>query len=84
MLLDAKTPKGALPGGMGLRFDWQMLAGRRLPFAWVLAGGLDPANVAEAIALTAAPLVDMSSGVERAPGVKDADLISAFCSAARS
>lgn len=84
VLLDAKTPKGALPGGMGLRFDWQMLAGRRLPFAWGLAGGLDPANVAEAIALTAAPLVDTSSGVERAPGVKNADLIAAFCSAARS
>lgn len=83
VLFDAKTPKGALPGGMGLAFDWALLAGWRNRAPWGLAGGLAPANVAEAVQRTGAPLVDTSSGVESAPGVKDADLIRAFCTAAR-
>lgn len=83
LLFDAKTPKGHLPGGMGLAFDWSLLAAYRGPLAWGLAGGLTPANVAEAIRLTGAPLVDTSSGVESAPGVKDVDKIAAFCKAAR-
>ena len=74
ILFDAKTPKGALPGGMGLAFDWSLLAGYRGALPWGLAGGLNPTNVAEAIARTGAPLVD-TSGVESAPGVKDTDKI---------
>lgn len=84
ILFDAKTPKGALPGGMGLRFDWSLIAGRRGPLPWGLAGGLSPDNVAEAVRLTGAPLVDTSSGVESAPGVKDTGKIAAFCTAART
>jgi phosphoribosylanthranilate isomerase len=84
VLFDAKTPKGTLPGGMGLSFDWTLLSGLRIALPWGLAGGLNPGNVAEAIRLTAAPLVDTSSGVESAPGAKDAGLIAAFCAAARS
>ena len=84
ILFDARTPKGAdRPGGMGLRFDWSLLASHRGPLPWGLAGGLAPANVAEAVRLTGAPLVDTSSGVESAPGVKDAALIVSFCKAAR-
>jgi len=83
VLYDAKTPAGALPGGMGLAFDWSMLSGLAQPLPWGLAGGLSPANVAEAIRITGAPLVDTSSGVESAPGVKDVDRIAAFCEAAR-
>ncbi|MGV3770216.1 MAG: phosphoribosylanthranilate isomerase [Sphingobium phenoxybenzoativorans] len=82
LLYDAKTPKGAdLPGGMGLRFDWDLLAGFRPPAPWGLSGGLDADNVAEAIRITGAPLVDVSSGVESAPGIKDVDKIAAFCNA---
>lgn len=84
VLFDAKTPKGSLPGGMGLAFDWSLLAGWKHRAPWGLAGGLNPANVAEAVRLTGAPLVDTSSGVESAPGVKDAGLIAAFCAAARA
>jgi phosphoribosylanthranilate isomerase len=84
ILYDAKTPEGAtLPGGMGLRFDWSLLDGFRHPLPWALSGGLDPGNVAEAIRRTGAPLVDVSSGVESAPGVKDVDKIAAFLKAAR-
>ncbi len=83
VLFDAKTPKGTLPGGMGLVFDWTLLANFRGDTRWGLAGGLNPANVAEAIRATGAPLVDTSSGVESAPGVKDVDKILAFCKAAR-
>ena len=84
LLLDAKTPKGAaLPGGMGLTFDWAMLAGWKPPLPWGLAGGLTAANVAEAVRQTGAPLVDAASGVESAPGVKDGAKIAAFCTAAR-
>ncbi len=85
LLVDAKPPKGAvLPGGNGLTFDWRLIAGRRWPVPWMLAGGLTPQNVAQAIAMTGARQVDVASGVESAPGVKDADLMAAFCSAARS
>lgn len=82
LLYDAKTPEGAhLPGGMGLRFDWTLLDGFRHALPWGLSGGLDPANVREAIGITDAPLVDVSSGVESAPGIKDVDKIAAFCKA---
>lgn len=87
ILFDAKTPKGTLPGGMGLAFDWGLVAGWKaggFPGGWGLAGGLDPANVAEALRQTRAPLVDCSSGVESAPGIKDAGRIAAFCAAARA
>ena len=83
ILFDAKTPKGALPGGMGLAFDWSLVSHWNGPLPWGLAGGLSPANVAEALRQTGAPLLDASSGVESAPGVKDAALIAAFCAAAR-
>ncbi len=82
VLLDA--PATALPGGNGTAFDWSLLAGWQAPLPWGLAGGLTPANVADAIRLTGAPLVDTSSGVERGPGIKDVDKIAAFCKAARS
>ncbi|BAK66047.1 phosphoribosylanthranilate isomerase [Sphingobium sp. SYK-6] len=82
LLFDAKTPEGAaLPGGMGHRFDWTLLAGHRPPLPWGLSGGLDADNVAHALRLTGAPLVDVSSGVESAPGIKDMDRIAAFCEA---
>ncbi|MBM0964412.1 N-(5'-phosphoribosyl)anthranilate isomerase, partial [Escherichia coli] len=79
----AKTPNGALPGGRGLAFDWALLAGYRGALPWELAGRLDTANAAEAIAPTGAPLVDTSSGVESAPGVKDTDKITNFAFAVR-
>lgn len=84
VLFDAKTPKGTLPGGMGLSFDWSLLAAWKAPCAWGLAGGLSADNVAEAVRQTGAPLVDASSGVESAPGVKDAGKIAAFCGAVRA
>lgn len=85
LLVDAKPPKDAdLPGGNGLSFDWRLIAGRRWPVPWMLAGGLTPDTVGEAIALTGARQVDVSSGVETAPGVKDAAKIAAFCAAARA
>jgi len=83
LLVDAKAPKGAaLPGGNGLAFDWRLIAGRRWPCPWMLAGGLTPDNVAEAVRLTGARQVDVSSGVESAPGVKDACRIADFCRSA--
>lgn len=83
LLVDAKPPReAALPGGNGLSFDWRLIAGRRWPVPWMLAGGLTPENVGEAIAMTGARQVDVSSGVESAPGVKDAEKIAAFCAAA--
>lgn len=84
ILFDAKTPKGTLPGGMGLAFDWNLLAGLRIALPWGLAGGLSAANVAEAVRITGAPLVDAASGIESAPGVKDPALIAGFCAAARA
>ena len=83
ILFDAKTPKGTLPGGMGLVFDWSLLSAWRGKLAWGLAGGLSADNVAEAARATGALLVDVSSGVESAPGVKDTNKIAAFCQAAR-
>lgn len=84
LLVDTKPPKDAvLPGGNGLAFDWALLTGRRWPVPWLLAGGLTPDNVATAIAKTGAVQVDVASGVESAPGVKDADLMTAFVRAAR-
>lgn len=85
LLVDAKPPKDAtLPGGNGLTFDWRLIAGRRWPCPWMLAGGLTAGNVAEAIALTGTRQVDVSSGVESAPGVKDAARIAAFIAAAQA
>ncbi len=82
ILYDAKTPdSAALPGGMGLRFDWDLLDGFKHPLPWALSGGLDPANVAEAIRRTGAELVDVSSGVESEPGTKDEAKIAAFLKA---
>ena len=79
ILYDAKTPDGAaLPGGMGLRFDWRLLDGLRASAALGAVGRADAANVAEAVRVTGATLVDVSSGVESAPGVKDVDKIAAF------
>jgi phosphoribosylanthranilate isomerase len=84
ILVDAKPPKNAdLPGGNGLSFDWRLIAGRRWPVPWMLAGGLTPDNVTEAMSLTGARQVDVSSGVEAAPGVKDPARMSAFCDAVR-
>ncbi|MBM3605841.1 MAG: phosphoribosylanthranilate isomerase [Alphaproteobacteria bacterium] len=84
LLVDAKAPKDAdLPGGNGLAFDWRLLVGRRWLRPWMLAGGLTPQNVAEAVRLTGAPMVDVSSGVESEPGLKDEALIRAFLDAAR-
>jgi phosphoribosylanthranilate isomerase len=85
LLLDAKPPKDAvLPGGNGVSFDWTLLSGRKYwTKPWMLAGGLNPENVAQAIARTGAQQVDVASGVETAPGVKDAALMKAFCDAAR-
>lgn len=82
-LFDAKAPAGAIPGGHGVAFDWQLLQNRKFPRPWLLAGGLTPDNVARAIAVSGAPGVDVSSGVETAPGIKSPALISAFLSAAR-
>lgn len=83
LLVDAKAPKGAvLPGGNGLPFDWRLVAKKYWPCPWMLAGGLTPSSVAEAIRLTGARQVDVSSGVETAPGVKDEALIRAFIAAA--
>jgi phosphoribosylanthranilate isomerase len=82
LMFDAKPPEGAtLPGGVGHAFDWTLLAGRAFARPWFLAGGLDPDNVAQAILVTGAPLVDTSSGVESAPGVKEPARIAAFLSA---
>lgn len=84
LLVDAKPPQGsALPGGNGLNFDWQLIAGRRWTRPWMLAGGLTAENVAQAIRLTGARQVDVSSGVESAPGVKDPRRIAEFVSAAQ-
>ena len=85
LLIDAKPPKGApLPGGTGLPFDWRLIQGRRWALPWMLAGGLTVDNVAQAIELTGARQVDLSSGVESAPGVKDPSKIRAFCQAAQA
>jgi phosphoribosylanthranilate isomerase len=86
ILLDAKPPQSAnaLPGGNGVAFDWSLLAGVDPGVSFMLSGGLDPDNVAQAIALTGARAVDVSSGVERRPGDKDPARIEAFVKAARA
>ena len=84
LMFDAKPPTdAAMPGGLGSPFDWTILAGRRFARPYLLAGGLDPWNVGEAMRLSGAPFVDVSSGVERGPGIKDPGLISAFLEAVR-
>lgn len=84
LMFDARPPSDhPLPGGAGARFDWTLLAGRRFERPWFLAGGLDPWNVSEAVRLSGAPMVDVSSGVERGPGLKDPALITAFLDAVR-
>jgi len=85
LLFDARAPQDATrPGGLGKTFDWTLLAGLRVGVPYMLSGGLDAANVAEALRITRAPGVDVSSGVERAPGEKDPDKIRAFIRAARA
>jgi phosphoribosylanthranilate isomerase len=86
LLFDAKPPKemtGALPGGNAVAFDWQLLAGKNWPLPWMLAGGLDPENVAEAVRISGARAVDVVSGVEDRPGLKNPDKIRAFLAAAK-
>lgn len=83
LLFDAKPPPGGLPGGNAVAFDWAILAGRTFARPWFLSGGLTPDNVDEAIAASGAALVDVSSGVESAPGLKDPDRIAKFLAAAR-
>jgi phosphoribosylanthranilate isomerase len=83
LMFDARPPKGAQrPGGHGAAFDWKILSGRQFTKPWLLAGGLAADNVARAIALSGAEMVDVSSGVESAPGVKDAQAIRDFIQAA--
>lgn len=85
VLFDAKPPKGSeLPGGNGVAFDWDLIVDLDPKRRFVLSGGLAPATVAEAVRATRAPAVDVSSGVESAPGVKDPELIAEFIRAARS
>jgi phosphoribosylanthranilate isomerase len=87
MLFDAKAPAalaGALPGGNGIAFDWTLLSRDGTPRRFVLSGGLNPVNVRQAIEVTGAPIVDVSSGVESSPGVKDSGLIRKFIEAARA
>jgi phosphoribosylanthranilate isomerase len=82
LMFDARPPEGSvLPGGVGATFDWAMMKGRSFGKPWFLAGGLTPGNAAEAAAISGAPLLDVSSGVESAPGVKDATRIAAFLNA---
>lgn len=84
-LFDAKAPPEAnLPGGNGAAFDWRLLRGRSIARPWFLSGGLTTANLAEAVAESGAGAVDVSSGVERAPGVKDAARIAEFLAAAKA
>lgn len=87
ILYDAKAPetlKGALPGGNGIAFDWKLLGQGNAAPRFLLAGGLNPSNVAEAIRVTGAPIVDVSSGVEKSPGIKDITLIREFIAAAKA
>lgn len=85
ILVDTKPPKGAdLPGGNGVAFDWQLIAGRRWDKPWMLAGGLNKDTVARAIAITGARQVDLSSAVESAPGIKDAAKVTEFVAAAKA
>ena len=84
ILVDAKAPKGAdLPGGNGLAFDWTLIQGRRWSTPWMLAGGLTPETARRAVEMTGARQLDVSSGVESAPGIKDAQKMQAFVQAAQ-
>ena len=86
LMFDAKPPKAmtnALPGGNALSFDWTLLAGRRFQRPWLLAGGLTPDNLIEAVRISGAPMVDVSSGVEDRPGEKNVSKIKAFLDASR-
>ena len=81
-MFDARPPKAATrPGGNALAFDWELLRARHWPLPWMLSGGLAPDNVAEAVRIARATAVDVSSGVESAPGVKDVAKIRAFLAA---
>ncbi len=87
LLFDAKPPKGmtgALPGGNAISFDWRLLAGRRWSLPWMLSGGLSVSNVAEAVAVSGTPAIDVSSGVEDRPGAKNPEKIRAFLKAAQA
>ncbi|WP_029414838.1 phosphoribosylanthranilate isomerase [Brevundimonas bacteroides] len=82
LMFDARPPEGSdLPGGVGASFEWAMMRGRTFRHDWFLAGGLTPQNAAKAAAISGAPLLDVSSGVESAPGVKDPARIAAFLKA---
>ena len=81
LLLDAPTGEGEVPGGTGRSFDWSLLRAAAPVAPWILSGGLEPGNVADAVTRTGAEFVDVSSGVEGAPGVKDVDKIAAFLTA---
>lgn len=83
LMFDAKPPANMLPGGNALSFDWALLSGRSFKLPWFLSGGLNPENVVDAIRISGATMVDVSSGVERERGVKDAGLIEAFVKAAK-
>ena len=85
LLFDAQPPKraGALPGGNGEPFDWSLLAGRSWPLPWMLSGGLSIGNLAQAVRTTGAPAIDLSSGVETSPGIKDVGLIKDFIGLAK-
>jgi phosphoribosylanthranilate isomerase len=86
LMFDAKPPKDksdALPGGNALAFDWRLLRRRRWPLPWMLSGGLDPDNLAEAATISGAPALDVSSGVESAPGIKDPAKIRLFLARGR-
>lgn len=85
LLFDAKAPKGSeLPGGNGVSFDWKLLASLEPGLDYLLSGGLNAGNIGEALRLTRAPGIDVSSGIESAPGVKDIGLIRAFFAAVRA
>lgn len=85
IMVDARPPEGATrPGGNAVTFDWKLIAGRQWARPWMLAGGLTPENVAQAVRLTGAEIVDVSSGVESAPGRKDPARVTAFITAARA
>lgn len=87
LLFDAKAPpelKGALPGGNALAFDWTLLSDRDWTCPWMLSGGLDAGNVADAVRISGASVVDVSSGVEKTPGIKDPDRIRTFLSVVKA
>ncbi|MEM6609397.1 MAG: phosphoribosylanthranilate isomerase [Pseudomonadota bacterium] len=82
LLVDAKAPRGSnRPGGNAIAFDWSLISGRRWPIPWLLAGGLTPDNAAEAVRVTGAKQVDVSSGIESEPGMKDPSRMQAFAAA---